>query len=228
VIDLGKRAWFLSFTLLVILILVQILVPKHLSESQGIRNLSQAGLAHAPVVNTPEENQTSIISEDGISLSEILNVVDEARLRHSKPIAIVSVNGLHYVDRHGYVVSPPSSSAKYNLPIISGTNITVDPSELLLIGESWHEALVFIHTTKKASLVLYNKLSHISVHDSLGLVVQLHGTPGLNAIIGRGQIERKIAYLAIILEKIGDSELLARSRYLDFRFRNQVVVKKKA
>ena len=226
-IEFGKRALYLSLALLVGLILAQFMVTRHLPSPDEVTGISRAEMTSTPVLHSmPEGNITGNTIENEVSLSEIPTMLEQERLHKGKPVAIISADGLHFVNRKGYLVMPPKFPTKYDLPVISGDNITVDLSELMLIGESLHEALTIVNTAQEASVVLYNQISNISMHDSLGLLVQLQGPPRVNAVFGHGQIKQKVAYLATIMEKLEQSELLVQARYLDFRYRGQVVVKK--
>jgi len=226
--EFGKKILFLSFALLVGLMIAQRIFIQHLPEPQKVDGLSRADLLTASnQLVAPEGKNIVSFQKRAIHLDELSQNLNKARLRKGKPAAIISSDGLYFVDHHGYLVKPPDTAAKYDLPVVAGINIKVDSSKLKIISKSVYEALNLIEIIRKANFVIYNQLSEIGLMDSLGLVLYLSGPTPLTAVFGKGEFNSKVAYLATIIETLGQSDLLAKAAYLDFRHHGQVIVKKR-
>lgn len=227
--ELGKKLLVLSFIFLIGLVVAQYIVTRHLPNPDNVDSITRAELTAPSLGNTTQDvgllkNQRGEVT----SLSEIPAILEEVGLHKGKPLAIINADGFHFIDRNGNLLQAQNSPAKYDFPFISADNIKVDYNHLRISEESVLDALQLLTTIKSVSIVLYNQVSNIIVHDSLGIVIQLNGPPEINAIFGRGRFKHKVAYLATIMEKLAQSEILVQSNYLDFRYRGQVVVKKKA
>ena len=58
------------------------------------------------------------------------------------------------------------------------------------------------------------------------MIAYLNVARSLPIIIGRGSLERKVAYLDAFLEQLGSTGLVEQAKYLDVRLAGQIILKK--
>jgi hypothetical protein len=114
------------------------------------------------------------------------------------------------------------SSARYDLPIITGIQLTRQPTGKYSLSEGFPEIIACLKLMKNEFGYLWQEMSEIQFRERTGIILYLidHSTP---IIIGREAIPEKLKKLSLVFPYLQPK--LERIHYLDLRFAAQVIVK---
>jgi len=145
------------------------------------------------------------------------------QLTEKTPLALLNVTGQFYcVDREGMVL-PSRPGKHYDLPVLSGEFQGGAVAGKYAGGKVIHEGLSFLLTLLAETPSLYPRLSEIVVHGENGIVAYTI-TGGIPVHFGTGPYEHKMKYLLALMRELEKKPSLRESRYIDLRYRRQVIV----
>ena len=223
----GKKVLALSFILLFGLLIIHTALSKYFPDHTAEATLLKADLnlyqtkVDSVYFNIRKQNDRSML------LSELPEIILDSGLKNGKPIALLACSKLYFIDKNGFLVSPSHLIAQYDFPVISCDSIQINPKELRIANTSIIETLELLNITRQNNFIVYSQISSAVIDKDIGLIFNLNGPPEVNAIFGRGKLKQKLAYLLTIMESMGTSQLIDNASYLDFRYDDQVIVKKK-
>ena len=234
---LGKKILFFSFALLTGLFITQAIIEAHSPEPgpdlTGVQALEEENsvIPEGPTLNERlRENLRDWIGENDTEKlpldSDVIRQELTMHFKKGEPVAYVAMGPLYLVNQNGSVLSPADSMAHQDLPIITGDSIKIYASTMRLAGQDVTDALRFIRSVKRYYPSVYGNISEVHIDPAVGLIVMTNYSKGLPLIIGRGDMDEKIRNLNAFVNKLGQSELAAKARYLDFRLKGQIILKK--
>lgn len=142
-----------------------------------------------------------------------------------KPVALlVTSDGFIQVSQGAVFLDIRQSPGKYDLPFITGIELYAIPGVGKIIEDDYlREALHIISSSKGA---LMNKIAEINV-DNKRIVAYTRN--GITVLLGDSDdIDNKLKMLESIMEEIVDVTVpLLEIDYIDLRFKNSYVIKKK-
>ena len=147
----------------------------------------------------------------------------EIRLKEKDPIALLNFEGKFYcIDLEGMIL--PSKPGKlYNLPVISGNfegGVRIgSPANGAMLRKGLEFLKLVIHDRPE----VYEQISEVVVGKPWGLLL-FTSKNGIAVRIGEGREIEKIRCLEAAMKKIEQDPDRSRIRYIDLRFRGQVVI----
>ncbi len=142
-----------------------------------------------------------------------------------KPLALlVTSDGFIQVSQEAIFLDIRQSPGKYDLPFITGIELYAIPGVGKVIEDDYlKEALHIISSSKGA---LMNKIAEINV-DNKRIIAYTRN--GIQVLIGdSADIDNKLKMLESIIEEIVDVSIsLSEIDYIDLRFKDSYVIKKK-
>ncbi|MBN2413125.1 cell division protein FtsQ/DivIB [candidate division KSB1 bacterium] len=172
------------------------------------------------------EPEEKLVEFANLSFLEIQEKLKELN-RKGKPFAFLSVKQLYLIDSRGNVLSLADSSSHYDLPVISGDSLKINFTTMTIRGKEFNEAIKLLKLLKKNNGLIYTYVSEVQIHDTIGLILYTNYAKGLPVIFGKGDLERKVAYLNAYHNEFGDSELSYKTKYLDIRIEGQIILKER-
>jgi len=168
-------------------------------------------------------NVGSNVFVEEIKIDRIFPNLLRIRLREKSPVALLNVGGKFYcLDREGLVL-PAKPGKLYDLPVISGDfrGAVIEGSRAG--GQFVHQALNFLMVILADRPELYSSISEIVMGRPEGIVLYTH-KGGVLVWVGREGYEWKIRYLEAILNELIGQKEISKVKYIDLRFKNQVIV----
>jgi cell division protein FtsQ len=138
-----------------------------------------------------------------------------------KPAALVDSAGLWGLSSDGHLLPFSPELGAEDLPILSGARMGVEAVGTTRSAELFRPALEFLDFLKREDPTLYAGLSEVNVSERDQLKTTF--LDGLQARFSPGAGETEMRRMAAVLSDLGSKGLRAES--MDFRFKNQVVVK---
>ncbi len=156
------------------------------------------------------------------SLPEVQQYISKSQ-RSGVALATISYNQVYRVDKNGWITS--QSGSLDVLPVITASELYFDLKSRAFAGADLELALQFLQMIKETDAALYYQISEIHIDSRVGLV--LFCSAGLvPVIIGRNNIYRKAMVIHSLWRQLGSTELLSEAKYLDTRYKGQIVLKK--
>ena len=233
-LSLGKKVLFFSMALLTGLFIMYTIIEAHSPEKpvvydptvfQNKEKETETGLIPEKI-NQYFEPEEQLVEFKNLSILEIQEKLTELN-RKGKPFAFLSAKTLYIIDNRGHILSRADSLSHYDLPVISGDSLKINFSTMSLRGNQFEDAINLLKLLKKKNYLLYTNISEVQVHDKIGLILYTNYAKGLPVIFGKGDLERKVAYLNAYHKELGDSELTYKAKYLDIRIEGQIILKKR-
>lgn len=156
------------------------------------------------------------------SLPSTLRIV----IKERKPIAFIYGRGLNLIDDEGYLIPVPRMNRRWNLPFITGVN-----EPLGTLGEK----TISRKALKGVEILSYAKLMSSSINEVIS-EINLKNSRYLRLLLIKGGSEARLDYdnyqenlyvLSQYFEKYLDWNKLAVLKYIDVRFKNQLIIKEK-
>jgi len=158
-----------------------------------------------------------------VTLQRKLPNILEVRVEEKKPIASLNFQGeLFCIDKDGLIL--PSKPGKlYNMPVISGDFEGGVRVGSRASGPMVMKGLEFLKLIIEDRPEIYDQISQVVPGDARGLTVYT-SKRGIAVVIGSGREIQKIRYLEAALAEIEKDPDIGRIRYIDLRYRGQVVI----
>jgi len=143
-----------------------------------------------------------------------------------KPFFYLSSRQLYAVDEDGKILGLANSLPHRDLPVITGDALSIDSKKQRIAGEEFEQVVELLQRMEGMDHLLFNQISEIHLEKNVGMIAYLNVARSLPIIIGRGSLERKVAYLDAFLEQLGSTGLVEQAKYLDVRLAGQIILKK--
>ena len=205
--------------------------------------------AHSPNSDIPMSTEVALFKENDRSIRDVFEIsfkrmthqsdsvrsfASVGQLRQAMPsikrtgkaIAVLADAELLTVDSGGRFLAYVDSAILLDLPVITSNRFTVDMKGKKLAGKEYEQCLQFLRYSAKSPL-LYAQISEVHVSKESGIVCYLATSQGLPVVLGMGDMERKVEYLAVFLDKFFQAPLLQSIKYVDLRFSGQILLKKR-
>ena len=158
-----------------------------------------------------------------VCVHRLLPDVIRVRVEEKSPVALLNFRGMFYcIDWEG-VVLPSKPGKLYDLPILSGDLRGAVSIGQRVGGKAVDEGLLFLTAMMKDRPELYSRISEIVLGRPEGLVLYTSQS-GIPVWIGDGGYTWKVRCLEAILDELVHKGEFSQIRYIDLRFRGQVVV----
>ena len=176
-----------------------------------------------------EEIAESLMKSDfikGVSVTKRLPRTLNITVDERNPIAFIYGRGLNLIDDQGFLMPVPKIKKSWDLPFISGIS-----ESLGKLGEK---------TTSSQALRAETLVSHLQNNDNLtlGLISEINMKSsrffelimikgGAKIRINKNEYEKELYVLQTYIKNYLDWADLTQIEYIDLRFKDQLVVKKK-
>jgi cell division septal protein FtsQ len=162
----------------------------------------------------------------GISITrrppKILNITVE----EYDPVAFIYGKGLNLIDGEGYLIPIPESQLIWDLPFISGIKQGLGRLGHQTVAADAYLALEIVRYLEDENPLLANMVSEINLSNSK--TIELHLIKGGTKIrVNRESFYKELFVLKNYIANYLDWGQLAKIDYIDLRFENQLIVKKK-
>ena len=144
-----------------------------------------------------------------------------------KPIAIVNMDPMIFLDENGFVLPIEGMETNYNLPVMNNFNSEPQlyPLGELALSVKVKEAIALISKIKTNYSVLYNNLSELKINSSNEIELILSDLP-THIYLGNEKIGSRIHTLKEFESKLKPNKMSDFS-YLDMRYDNQIIGKRR-
>ena len=144
-----------------------------------------------------------------------------------KPIAIVNMDPMIFLDENGFVLPVEGIQTNYNLPVMNNFNSEPQlyPLGELALSVKVKEAIALISNIKNNYSGLYNNLSELKITSSNEIELILSDLP-THIYLGNEKIGSRIHTLKEFESKLKPNKMSDFS-YLDMRYDNQIIGKRR-
>ena len=144
-----------------------------------------------------------------------------------KPIAIVNMDPMIFLDENGFVLPIEGIQTNYNLPVMNNFNSEPQlyPLGELALSIKVKEAIALISKIKNNYSGLYNNLSELKITSSNEIELILSDLP-THIYLGNEKISSRIHTLKEFESKLKPNKMSDFS-YLDMRYDNQIIGKRR-
>ena len=147
------------------------------------------------------------------------------RIAERRPLAILNLGDLRYVDREGVVLPNSVSKELFDLPVITGlSGSSVPRPGTVLTNADVAEALHLLETSKLVGGGLHHLISEIRLRGQGDLLLYT-ADGGVPVIFGRGNAPRKLVMLETFWQTVVAGRGSQQLQYLDLRFDDQIVAR---
>ncbi len=148
-------------------------------------------------------------------------------IKEKDPVALLNFGGkLYCIDREGLIL--PSRPGKlYDLPMLTGAFKGGVAEGHFAKGERIQEGLEFLFQVMGSRPELYAHISEVVVGRSDGLLLHT-SEKGVPVRMGKNDYSWKLRYLEAVLDELTANGGLNKVKYIDLRYKGQVVVGKRA
>ena len=140
------------------------------------------------------------------------------------PVAFLAGRRLFMVDKNAVLLPVLHSSALGSLPVINGVGRFREEPGKPVASARVHQALELLHSVRTADMKLYQRLSEVTFSAEKGFVVYFTDVR-FPVYFGFDGFFRKAQKTAAFFEEVKREKRYARLRYVDLRYRDQVVAK---
>lgn len=162
-----------------------------------------------------------------VKINRLVPDILQIELKEKNPVALLNFNRkLYCIDREGLIL--PSKPGKlYDLPVLTGSFKGGVAMGKYAKGERVKEGLTFLFHVMAYQPELYAKISEVVVGRSDGLLIHTSEN-GIPVRLGEGDYLWKLRYLEAVLSQLTSQNGFKKVRYIDLRYKGQVVVGKRA
>jgi len=227
-LKLGRHFLFYGLALTTALLITLQILERHSSGTNAFAPFSQHyTVSNNHLVQSIRHAFAKEVAEP-VSLSNSTLQQAIAQLSGAgRPFAYVSWQKLYVVNSRGKIMGLADSLAHKDMPLITADEYLVNPDNLQVSGEAFAEALEIINGFSKLDPIIREQLSEVNINKEFGLILYMDWARGIPVILGKGSIERKLAYLDAFQRKWGASKLVNKTKYIDLRVEGRIVLKQR-
>ena len=176
-----------------------------------------------------EEIAESLMKSDfikGVSITKRLPRTLNITVDERKPIAFIYGRGLNLIDEEGFLMPIPKIKKSWDLPFISGISESLgNLGEKTVSGQALKAVTLASHLQNNDNLML-GLISEINMNNSRFFeLIMIKG--GAKIKINRNEYEKELYVLQNYIKSYLDWDDLTQIDYIDLRFKDQLIVKKK-
>ena len=145
------------------------------------------------------------------------------QIEERKPIAILQLEELYYIDTQGVIFSPVGDRDRYDYPFLTGLTRELFEKDLVEAKSSIMEGLELLRLAKKEQSSPLQEISEIHMDKSYGMKCFTR-TEGVEVIMGREHFEEKLKRLSLIWSDLQKRKFSVAS--IDCSDLRRVVVKR--
>ena len=229
VILFGVTSWWSSISNNFILEEISISNTKFIEKSEFYELAS--GFLWKPLENLDLTSISKIIEEhpyvEAARVSKWYPSKIKIELIEREPIAILNVEPMIFLDKNSFVLPNKITKSNYNLPILNNfnTNLNLYPSGQKVLSENVENSINWLHKIRVEYPSLYSDISEMTItsNDQLNIILSEYPT---NIFLGKDQIWLKIEILKKFENGLSPKKL-SDFKYIDMRYSNQVIAKKR-
>lgn len=202
-----------------------LLLNYHSSDGGKERMPSVEEMIPEPVQKLPKtlKSMKKIADRDLVSLS--LPVVQEyiaGHLQTGTPVLrLVYQDKIYYLNKDLEFVKDSATDAI----VLTSEHIQFDLKSKTLAGKNVENTIELIQYAEQYRNI-YPRVSEIHIDPEIGWMLYLNGERLLPIVLGRKEFEKKMLYLTHLLDQLGQTELLITAKFIDLRFKDNVIIKK--
>ena len=175
-----------------------------------------------------EEIAESLMKSDfikGVSVTKRLPRTLNITIEERKPIAFIYGRGLNLIDDEGYLMPVPKIKKSWDLPFICGVKQSLGKLGEKTISEDALNAVNLVAHLELNNTLMLGLISEINMKNSL--LYELTMLKGAKIKINRTGYDKELYVLQNYVKKYLDWSDMAQIDYIDLRFKDQLIVKKK-
>jgi cell division protein FtsQ len=188
--------------------------------------------------NFSDNNKRKIILEEiaeslmkseyikGVSVTKRLPRTLNITVEERKPVAFIYGRGLNLIDDEGYLIQVPKIKISWDLPLISGISESLGKLGKKTKSNQALKAVALVSYLQNNDNLMLGLISEINMkHNQYYELIMVKG--GAKIKINRIEYEKELYVLQNYIKSYLDWDDLARIDYIDLRFKDQLIVKKK-
>ena len=195
-------------------------------EVMAVARVDTAGSIWDTDIEIIEERIRALPPVRDVSVSRMFPSNIHIEVEERRPVALLAGNGLWGIDREGVLLPRFRPEVGLDFPIITGFRVKDQ-----VVGQPIRDANIlqvarFLADLQTQVPVVYNLLSEITVSELFGIraILVEQNTP---VYFGKKNLIKRSKKLQAAWEYLASERKLARVLYLDLRYDDQVIVKKR-
>jgi cell division protein FtsQ len=163
----------------------------------------------------------------GVSITRRLPRTLNITIEERKPVAFIYGKGLNLIDSEGYLIPIPNVNISWDLPLISGIEERLGNLGEQTISDQAQMATSLLNHLRMNDIILTGLISEISFsNDKFLEIILIKG--GAKIKINRDNYAKELYILQNYVTNYLNWSDLTKIDYIDLRFQDQLIVKKKA
>lgn len=163
----------------------------------------------------------------GVSITKRLPRTLNITIEERKPVAFIYGRGLNLIDSEGYLIPIPKVNIAWDLPLVSGIEERLGNLGEQTISGQARMAISLINYLMMNDIILAGLISEINfANDKFLEIMLIKG--GARIKINRENYAKELYILQNYVANYLDWADLTKIDYIDLRFEDQLIVKKKA
>ena len=149
-------------------------------------------------------------------------------IKERQPLAYLNLNEYLVVDDDGYILPLRNGIIEFNIPTLTGFNNekSLYPLGLKCLSTKTLEAVNYLNSTKKIFPELISNISEFKINQSDYYEMILTEKP-TKIIFNNSYFSKQIFLLKKFNDTIKNEKVLEDYKYVDLRYKNQIVVKER-
>jgi len=195
--------------------------------AEKIKDLCQYDFKNSKDINI-EEIAAAVMKSDfikGVSVTKRLPRTLNITVDERKPIAFIYGRGLNLIDDEGYLMPVPKIKKSWDLPFICGIKKSLGKLGEKTISEDALNAVNLVSHLEMNNNLMLGLISEINIKNSR--LFELTMLKGAKIKINRTGYDKELYVLQNYVKKFMDWSDMAQIEYIDLRFKDQLILKKK-
>jgi cell division protein FtsQ len=162
----------------------------------------------------------------GVSITKRLPRTLNITVDERKPIAFIYGRGLNLIDNEGFLMPIPKIKKSWDLPFISGISESLGKLGNKTTSSQALKAVALVSHLQCNDNLMLGLISEINMnHSRIFELIMIKG--GAKIKINRNEYEKELYVLQSYIKSYFDWDDLTQIEYIDLRFKDQLIVKKK-
>jgi len=198
-----------------------------LLSAEKIKDLCEFDFKNSKDINI-EEIAAAVMKSDfikGVSVTKRLPRTLNITVEERKPIAFIYGRGLNLIDEEGHLMPVPKIKKSWDLPFISGISSSLGKLGEKTISEDAINAVNLVSHLELNNTLMLGLISEINMKNSR--LFELTMLKGAKIKINGTGYDKELYVLQNYVKKFMDWSDMAQIEYIDVRFKDQLILKKK-
>ncbi|MDQ7063920.1 MAG: FtsQ-type POTRA domain-containing protein [candidate division KSB1 bacterium] len=193
---------------------------------QAARDEAQKHIFKADL-RTIEKRLAKFPQVKSVRVSRVFPNSIRIELEEREPVAVIIDNGIWGVDAEGVLLPRLQTVRGLDFPVIVGLQLRSYIAGEVVKNPRIRELAKILGELRQQNPVVYHLISEITMNKLTGVQLTLitHQVP---VILGRGRLMQKFNKLKSLYQYLLATHEMKSVRYLDLRFHDQIVLKRKA